>query len=169
MSSLKSNKLFLKDSAGRFVCRRREVWCSVAESCLDCGRNDVPHEAKGRCRLCYIKFRRRTDPEYKAKENARQKARMLRSDYQEKYDQERRARPERIAQRREISARYARKHAKWPPGALVEYELIAGHFIQGRITDDRNRASCVVQFKTMAERIPYLRLRRVDERLREAC
>lgn len=156
------SKLMLVDSSGRIICRRPGVWSSVSDACLGCGRTDKPHEAKGRCQLCYSKWRRATNDEYRARVNAQQKARSLRSDYRERYDAARRTDPKRRQQRRAISNRWAEKHSKWPIGSTVEYVFVPGcPPIKGTILSKTNTRA-LVQFATFKESIPFARLSKVQ-------
>lgn len=163
MSHKGLKSLFLCDSSGRLISRRPDVWSIHAKACLMCGTTAKKHEAKGYCRLCYLKWRRANNKEWRDRINAKQKQRFLKTDYQELYDAARKDKPERKANRREISNRYADKHSKWPRGSKVIY-LLGAIPIKGVIMEKTNTQG-LVQFATYQEWIPFARLRkpRIDE------
>ena len=151
-------KLFLCDSAGRMISRRPDVWSSVSDKCVDCGTTERPHEAKGRCQLCYVKWKRATDPAWKERTNRRAKIYALKTDSRERYDAARKDNPKRKAQRQVICKRYNDKVSKWPRGSTVFYLAVPGFEpIRGTIMDKTNTRA-LVKFATYFEWIPFARL-----------
>ena len=162
MSSLRANHLFHRSSDGKLLRRKEGIWSSTAAACVDCQTTERPHEAFGRCRLCYLRWKRATDAEWKARKNHLQKLSALRNaEAVEARDKARAKEPRRQAQRRVISNRWADRHSKWPRGSQVLYEWLPQFWITGTVVDKTN-AIALVQFATFQERIPFTQLRRVD-------
>jgi len=119
---LKIDRVYIRDpKTGRITGRKEGVWSSYGDACATCKRSDRPHEAKGYCQACYVRWKYANDSEYRERTKRQQKARSIKSNYQEEYDRKRRGTAKRKRQRREISRRYARKNAKWRQGLEVVY------------------------------------------------
>jgi hypothetical protein len=161
VSRLKIDRLFVRDELGRLAVRRANVWSSTADACLDCGTTERKHEAFGRCRPCYLKWKRKTDPEWRARKNHLHKLSTIKNaDRVEAREKARSKDPKRIAQRKAISKRWAQKQSPWPIGSTVWHELTPGNWIKGIVTDQKTNGGSVIQFSTGAWFVPYRQLRK---------
>lgn len=140
MSSLKIDRMFVRDEKGALVVRRQNIWSSTVDACVDCGTNERPHEARGRCHRCYVKWRYR-QPGMKQRICLQNKLRRMNSDYQERYDKQRAGTAKRKAQRREINRRWHDKRSPWPTGSTVWLEYLPGIWIKGSIITKTNSST----------------------------
>lgn len=161
MSGLVPDRVFERDPVtGRMTKRRTDVWSSNADACVDCGTTERPHEAKGRCHRCYIRWRYQTDTEFREKFKRGQKESSMRNAEKNwERDRNRQKDPRRQAIHREASRRWAQKNSKWPIGGTVYYELIPGHWVTGTITEKKT-TTALVQFKESSEWISFRKLRK---------
>lgn len=163
MSGLRTNHLFYRSSDGKILKRKEGIWSSTADKCVDCGTTERKHEALGRCRLCYLKWKRANDPDWRARKLALHKQSRLRhADRLEAFDKARKSNPRRKKQRREISRRYYDKISRWPLNSEVLHEFFPGRWIKGTIQKKTN-GSALVKFATFEQWIPFRRLQKVEE------
>lgn len=160
------SKLFLTDSAGRIVSRRTEIWSTKFDRCQDCGTTERPHEAKGLCHPCYVKFRYRCNASGIADKNrARLKRERMTAAGEAREKAREEARKNDPRQReliRQTKLRWAKRNAKFAAGTEVEYEIIPKHPIRGRVIEN-GKGRALIAFKTMQEWVPHLKLRKVEK------
>jgi hypothetical protein len=160
MGHIPIKHLFLCDSNGRLISRRPDIWSARAPVCVDCGTTEKPHEAFGRCRLCYLKWKRKTDPEWAERTRLLHKLAGIRSGSSDRSEAKRVKDGPWKQRRKVVCHRYYQKVAKWPIGCAVDYDLVPGFPpILGTVIETNN-GSALVEFATFTERIPFRRLRR---------
>jgi hypothetical protein len=176
--------MFRRDSSGRIVGRAEGVWSSRAPACVDCGTTERPHESRGRCHRCYMKWRLATNHNgYAERARRRSKEYRLATDYDAKRDAVGRAQdPAYREQHRAAANRWYQRHvAKWKHGAQVRTSIanvdLDGPKGEPRVTrrkgqgapyltgviEDTNNGSAYVRFTGFALWIPFARLEVVPD------